>query len=318
MESRNERQPDKSLEIPPFNSANNVNGINGDPANTGSGLAIQTTSEPAAALATQQAYVRKVIDTVGDLDNVLYESSNESNTNSAQWQYDIINYIKIYEATKPKQHPVGMTAMWCPICDSSNTAIFNSPADWVSPLRGGYDTDPPANNGAKVIIADVDHIWPTNPTMWAWQSFTRGLNPILMDDLGGTGINVGDPVVSFDPKYYPIRAGMTQTARYAARMDLRTARSNGNLSSTGYMLANPGAQYLAFAPNGGNFTVNLSAGSGSSFSVEWFNISTGATVMGASITGGSSIQTFTPPFSGSAVLFLNKLSGLRSALSLLT
>ena len=245
-------------------------------------------------------------------------AATSSNTNSAQWQYDIINYIKIYEATKPKQHPVGMTAMWCPICDSSNTAIFNSPADWVSPLRGGYDTDPPANNGAKVIIADVDHIWPTNPAMWAWQSFTRGLNPILMDDLGGTGINVGDPVVSFDPKYYPIRVGMTQTARYAARMDLRTARSNGNLSSTGYMLANPGAQYLAFAPNGGNFTVNLSAGSGSSFSVEWFNISTGATVMGASITGGSSIQTFTPPFSGSVVLFLNKLSGLRSALSLLT
>jgi hypothetical protein len=80
------------------------------------------------------------------------------------------------------------------------------------------------------------------------------------------------------------------------------------LSSTGYMLAIPGKQYLAFSPNGGNFTVNLSAGSDSSISVEWFNVSTGATVTGASIAGGSSAQAFTPPFSGSAILFLNKLS----------
>ena len=41
---------------------------------------------------------------MGDLDNVLYEISNESHANSVQWQYDMINYIKIYEVTKPKQH----------------------------------------------------------------------------------------------------------------------------------------------------------------------------------------------------------------------
>ena len=101
---------------------------------------------------------------------------------------------------------------------------------------------------------------------------------------------------------------MTQVAHYADRMDLAIDKPNGSLTSTGYMLANPGTQYLAFAPNGGSFTVNLSAGSGSSFSVEWFNVSTGSTVMGASIAGGSSQQAFTPPFSSSAVLFLNKSS----------
>ena len=69
---------------------NNINGINGDPSNTGNGDTIQTTSEPAAVLAAQQAYVRKVIDTVGDLDNVLYEISNEVLTelDAVAVQYD--------------------------------------------------------------------------------------------------------------------------------------------------------------------------------------------------------------------------------------
>ena len=33
-----------------------------------------------AVTALQEAYIRKVIDTVNDLDNVLYEISNESNS----------------------------------------------------------------------------------------------------------------------------------------------------------------------------------------------------------------------------------------------
>ncbi len=130
-----------------------------------------------------------------------------------------------------------------------------------------------------------------------------------MDDLAYTGIAAGDTVYPpANPSVYTVRTGMTQVAHYADRMDLANDKPNGSLTSTGYMLTNPGTQYLAFAPNGGSFTVNLSAGSGSSFSVEWFNVSTGSTVMGASIAGGSSQQAFTPPFSGSAVLFLNKSS----------
>ena len=38
---------------------------------------------------------------LNDLDNVLYEISNESPGNSQDWQYHMINLIKGYEATKP-------------------------------------------------------------------------------------------------------------------------------------------------------------------------------------------------------------------------
>ena len=111
---------------------------------------------------------------------------------------------------------------------------------------------------------------------------------------------------------------MTETANYAERMDLVNDKPHGELSSTGYMLANPGAQYLAFAPNGGSFTVNLSAGSGSSFSAEWLNVYTADVVIGDSVDGGSSSVKFTPPFSGAAVLFLNKLSGVTVSIGLVS
>ena len=48
---------------------NNTNGINGDPFNTGNGDTIRD-NKPDAVLAEESLY-RKVIDTVGDLDNVL-------------------------------------------------------------------------------------------------------------------------------------------------------------------------------------------------------------------------------------------------------
>jgi len=61
----------------PFNVANNINGIDGDTNHDGLGLESQMLGN-AALTALQDAYVRKVIDAVGDLDNVLYEISNES------------------------------------------------------------------------------------------------------------------------------------------------------------------------------------------------------------------------------------------------
>jgi hypothetical protein len=259
-------------------------------------------------LQAQQAYVRKLIDTVNDLGNVLYEISNESDPSSLQWQYKMINYVKNYEAEKPNHHPVGMTIPWCKKCTVPNSILFNSPADWVSPgVKDGYKDNPPANKGSQIIINDTDHLWGGGGTIeWVWKSFTQGLNPIFMDDLGKTGIG-GLPIVNFDPAWYAVRTGMTQTAHYAKRVDLRTAKPSGHLASTGYMLANLGVQYLALAPHGGGFTVNLSRGAGAKFSVEWLNVSDSSVLSGGTVSGGSSVQIFTPPFDGPAVLFLNRI-----------
>jgi len=44
---------------------------------------------------------------VNDLDNVLYEIANETDASAVAWQYDMIDFVKMVEASKPKQHPVG-------------------------------------------------------------------------------------------------------------------------------------------------------------------------------------------------------------------
>jgi hypothetical protein len=115
----------------PFNLANNINGINGDKDDDGKGIEAQAWPLPDGLENVEKAYVRKVIDTVNDLDNVLYEISNEGGPYSTDWQYETIDFVHSYERTKPKQHPVGMTFQYS---RGSNSTLFHSPADWISPI----------------------------------------------------------------------------------------------------------------------------------------------------------------------------------------
>ena len=42
--------------------------------------------------------------------------------------------------------------------------------------------DPPAWDGKKVAVLDTDHLWGHGGTpSWAWKSFCRGYNTLLMD-----------------------------------------------------------------------------------------------------------------------------------------
>jgi len=280
----------------PFNVHNNVNEIDGDPNGDGRGLETHTLEIPAVT-ALQEAYVRKVIDTVNDLDNVLYEIANESGPYSTDWQYHMINYIKSYQASKPNQHSVGMTFQYE---GGSNAALFNSPADWISPGHSDselYKSNPPAADGSKVIVLDTDHLWGIGGNQeWVWKSFLRGLNPIYMDPYGGPDKPDADEA---------IRRNLGYTLRYANKVNLAAMVPRGDLASTGYCLANPvadGAEYLVYLPDGGTVTVDLSAASGE-LSVQWLNPSTGAMRFMGTTTGGAS-HSFTTPFSGDAVLHI--------------
>ena len=278
----------------PFNGSNNINGIDADLNGDGQGEETHTLWNPAVT-AVQEAYVRKVIDTVNDLDNVLYEIANESGSSGSattDWQYHMIDFIHSYESGKPKQHPVGMTFQYP---GGSNANLFNSPADWISPnASGGYDTDPPPSDGSKVILSDTDHIWGEGgDSAWAWKSFTRGLNPLFMD--GGI-----ETFPATNDWRESARWAMGQTRSYADRMDLASMTPRGDLTSTGYALAHPGAEYIIYQPGSGGFSVSLDPGS---YSVEWFDPSSGASSTDANVDGGGSVG-FTPPFGGAAVLYL--------------
>ena len=286
----------------PFNKSNNINGINGDPNNDGNGYETQNLSIPAVT-ALQEAYVRKIIDTVNDLDNVLYEICNECNQDSTAWQYHMIDFIHKYEATKPKQHPVGMTVEYP---NGSNAELFNSPADWISPNDvGGYKDNPPAANGSKVILVDTDHLWGEGgDRQWVWKSFTRGLNPIYMDCYSSTYC---EKYPVNDPTRLSVVANMGYVRNYANFMNLLAMipRTSTSTCSTGYCLVADGLEYLVYRPaSSGSVTVNLSAASGQ-MAYEWFNPATGTIAIKGTVQGGSS-RSLSPPFSGDAILYVYK------------
>jgi len=279
----------------PFHPQNNINGVNGDSNSDGKGLevhelAVNTVTE------IQKAYIRKVIDTVNDLDNVLYEISNENHPESSQWQYAMIRYIHEVEKDKPVRHPVGMTFQYK---GGANKTLFDSPAEWVSPNpAGGYRDNPPANDGKKVILTDTDHLWGIGGNQaWVWKSLTRGLNPIFMDPYDG--VVLGN---RFDPKFESLRRSMGYALRLAGRLDLTKCKPMNDLSTTRYCLAKPGSQYLIYQPAAGK-SLKLKLRKGN-YRAEWFNPNTGKTVSKKKISVTEEEKEFTNPVDGDAVLFV--------------
>lgn len=90
------------------------------------------------------------------------------------------------------------------------------------------------------------------------------------------------------------------------RLDLARAKPAGELTSTGYCLAQPGRRYLVYLPKGGTASVDLSAAPGR-FSVEWYNPKTGESRTAPPVKGGAG-RGFKAPFEGHAVLFIAALA----------
>ena len=331
--------PPDNVEGHPFHAANNVNEIG-----IASIVDYQVLPLDPRIRALQEAYIHKVVDTVHDLPNVLYEVANESSGggtvekafaqmlgmedppdwgDSTRWQYWVIDVVKRCERERGYDaHPIGMT-MQFPVPDQArvNEPLFNSAADWISPgfddeiFTGRWLTDPPANDGRKVVISDTDHYAPgLVDAVWAWKSFLRGHHPILMDFGIIDGVNPAEPgvegpgVPSFN-SFEPVRYAMGDTRRYAERMQLAGMQPRGDLSSTGYVLASPGREYLVLQPSetGGPFALTLEAGA---YTVEWYNVSSRVTMTDGTVTlerDGSS--TFTAPFAqpGPTVLYLKQV-----------
>ncbi|HEX2266833.1 MAG TPA: DUF6298 domain-containing protein, partial [Actinomycetota bacterium] len=329
-----------NVEGHPFHFANNVNEIDIASINDYQVLPLDPRVQR-----LQEAYIRKVIDTVQDLPNVLYEVANESSGggsvddpgfleaiglseppdwgDSTQWQYWVIDFVKHYEAQMGyAKHPVGMTMQY-PVQDQSkvNDVLFDSPADWISPgfddvespmHNSRWSTDPPANDGAKVIISDTDHYSPMKAdALWAWKSFLRGHNPILYDLGIVTGVDPPDPS-SGSPSFASLegaRYAMGDTLRLTRQMDLTEMEPRGDLSSTGYVLANPGEEYLVLQPSetANPFTVTLEP---STYSVQWYSVGSRETEGAGEVTVEDHKSTsFTAPFAeaGPAVLYLSRV-----------
>ncbi|SOE20204.1 hypothetical protein SAMN06298216_0699 [Spirosomataceae bacterium TFI 002] len=316
----------------PLNPANNINGIGKSVKNNGfdeEKMGTLHSVNNGDVLKHQEAYVKKVIETVNDLDNVLYEIINEGGTK--EWQYHMINLVKAIEKNMPHQHPVGMTPSVVVSPPMFNDDLWESPADWISPTpepiswmyKGtdfiqDYKNDPPANTGEKVVILDTDHLgghWGTY--MWAWKSFVRGHNPIFMDSwvplaghynrqkspeiyyIGGVTKNDAD-----HPDYEPLRKSMGDIHALANRIDLANMTPQDQLCSTRFCLAKPGEEYVVYLPEGTG-TLDL-RNANVEFDVEWFFPVLNRTIKGTETLKGGTYIPIVAPFTGASVLYLKK------------
>jgi hypothetical protein len=294
---------------------NNVNDVNGDSDGNGQGEEVHTLQNPIVTM-IQEAYIKKVIDSVNDLDNVLYEIANEGGAYSKNWQHHMIRFIKAYEVDKPKQHPVGMTAGFL-----SNSVLALSPADWISPgaivwsdPHDPWITDPPAAGGSQVSITDTDHIVGARfltanllaSIRWVWKSFMRGHNPSLLARLTSALGGAWEDSLRDHGNFELIRKALGHTRSYAEKTDLASMVPRSDLVSSGYALVNPGVEYLVYLPVEGEVTVDLSD-SHATFSVEWGNTISGNIANGVTVKGSSS-RKFTTPYNSDSILYLKKLT----------
>jgi hypothetical protein len=148
--------PPDHIEGHPFHANNNINGVSALSIND-----LQVLPLDPRIQSIQQRYIEKVVDTLRDLPNVLWEVANESSGDgkvsdefagflgmdkapvwgdSTAWQYWVIDVVKNHEAERGYDaHPVGMT-MQFPVADQTrvNEPLLRSRAEWISP---GYDDE---------------------------------------------------------------------------------------------------------------------------------------------------------------------------------
>jgi len=304
----------------PLTGTNNVNSIE-----DGGGVGSMMMSAPNAITAVQDALVEKMIDTLNDLPNILWLVSEESPQNATWWNDHLINHARAYQASKPLQHPIGFGV---PL-NSPDAAVINSDADWVAIVSKVF-TDTPCGNGTpacKIVMNDSDHsyfrMWNDSAQVnrnFAWENFLSGNSVSFMDPYTVFYPREGrnqcvNPVNAIcdapDARWKNFRDNLGYMVKYANRMNLAQMTAQPSLASTGWALAHATAsqaEYLVYQPGSGAFTVNLSATT-QVLNVEWLNPSTGAVTIGPQVTGGSSAQPFTPPFSGDAVLYIVDRAG---------
>ena len=258
----------------PFDGRNNVNGVDAGPDG-----AAATLGDP-RVLEAQEAYLARMLDAVGGLDNVLFEIANEASPTSTAWQHHLIGRLRTLAAERGVQHPIGMTFQF----DGGTRADLDaSGADWISPdCDPATRTDPPPADGRAITVYDTDHGYdwrslradgPAGWIDWAWRHVLRGHHLLFMDpylariEVDGKvrnaplGIDPAEPYFGLepDPFWDPMRAVLGRVRAVIDKVDLGRAVPHPELAVGGYCLADPGREYCAYSA-GPAVTLHLSPG----------------------------------------------------------
>lgn len=292
----------------PMNRINNVNNIHGATEGRHYGDKVHSLDIP-GIVAFQEQYVRKMIDTLNGYDNIIWEIANETIRSSIPWKAHMVQFIRDYEKSKPKQHlvltgtgnGVGNDSIQATNSDTFSPCVVTKWASLDDPFIGNPPI--PDEKLKKPIILDNDHLGnhflrftPLNQRNWTWKSFTRGNHPIHMDcyDVFWDGeppkADHPLPGVATHPHYDPQRKSLGDVQHFARKLDLAKLRpvSDPLVCSTTFCLVNPGREYLAYQPDTGK-DIRLQLPAGHYVSENFNTISSQAEKSEFSWKGGSKI-----------------------------
>ena len=256
-------------------------------------------------------FIEKVVKKLNDLDNIVFEVTNEGPKNSFEWQRHVIDRVRQTEASirGGKQHLIGFTAGQgnnghgsCSTTSALDNATYlDSCADWVSlfarPSDPGHGVpDYPIGAPIKPDMLDTDHIWGVGsgsvvPTVdYLWRGFTRGHNHWYMDPYGQ---------FSDHPPLEDIRNVMGYIKMIADSCDLIHMLPDTTATSTRYALVNPGFEYLVYHSNDESpptpATITIHNMPAKKFNYEWISPTSGVVMSGGSITTTAGDNNFPPP-----------------------
>jgi hypothetical protein len=304
-----------------FKASNNTDGITADTNGNGNGMEFFF-SPSADLLDRQKEYVRKVIDTLYEFDNVIYEIANE--LGNSTWQPDMVAYIRSYEEQKgSKRHLIyiapggitndtgGWSVMDRATMQTNNGDIYAYSRKWNT----SFGINPPVVTSETSIvhplIAELDHLdaagdygWLRDP-IFPWRAFTRGYHFSTYDDpFNGSSNDFPE-----DATWEAIRKNIGLIATYASgAIDLAvlTPTTSTSVCSTGYCMYTAGSEYVFLQPSskGKSFTASIVRGT---YDYEWISISTGTIYSRGSFTQRSTgSRKFTPPVSEPMAIYIRK------------
>jgi hypothetical protein len=242
-----------------FQRDNNINGVHGDPRKTGTGTDGQegfcSVGNP-KVLRFQEAYLRKVVETVHDSENVLIEIANE-NYYSAEWERQLCEFVRQVECAKGRRHVL-------------------IPLDLLSHSSVVQNWDPRAIHAALLakralhqpLIFDTD--WTINPKddevrQAMWSAVLSGGHLNYMDDSLDFGVKPAPD------KRAALHRQISHLAAFVQPLKLWDMQPDDAPVKAGYAFAIASTNRLAaYLPHGGVVTLDLAKLTGA-LQARWFD-----------------------------------------------
>jgi hypothetical protein len=281
-----------------YHRDNNINGLDGDPGNTGEGTdgkrGFCSVGNP-KVMEAQKAFICKVLDAVGDLDNILFEIANENYYN-AEWERHLCEFIHEYEKGKQSRHVV--MPLDLPNHDYGGVKTWD-----VQRLHSALMK---ARSLNRPLIFDTDGIGsPDDATVRkaVWTAFVSGGHVNYLDDSLQIGaLHKGDFKGSHRET---MRQQLGHLANFSKRVSFWEMEPRDDLVKAGKAFAMSSAnEFVAYMPTGGTVTLDLSSLQGK-LVARWLDPRKGESGKVLDV-GGGNVREFRAPDQQDWALYLRK------------